>query len=75
MLGAKDVAAYWSDRTFDGHPVIAIPVSSDRREGDFLKSSIEHESFINSSVKDIKEGKHAKALKLFKFMVNHADRR
>ena len=28
MLGAKDVVAYWSDRTFDSFPVIPTPMSS-----------------------------------------------
>ena len=35
MLGAKDLATYWSDRTFDGFSVIPIPVSSDERKVTF----------------------------------------
>ena len=64
ILAAKDVAAYWSDRTFDGFPVIPIPVSSDGRKGEI-------EKFISSSLENIKQGKHPEALKLIKFMVNH----
>ena len=75
MLGAKDVAAYWSDRTFDGFLVIPTPVSSDGRKGDAFKSASETEKFISSSLKNIKQGKHPEALKLFEFMVNHVDRR
>ena len=75
LLGAKDVAAYWSNRTFDGFAVIPIPVSSDGRKGDVFKSASEIEEFISSSLENIKQGKHSEALKLFKFMVNHADRR
>ena len=74
MLGAKDVAAYWSDRTFDGFPVISIPVSSDGRKGDVFKSASEIEKFISSSLDNIKQAKHPEALKLFKFMVNHVNR-
>ena len=75
MLGAKDVAAYWSDRTFDGFSVISIPVSSDGRKGDVFKSASEIEKFISSSLESIKQGKHPEAIKLFKFMVNHVDHR
>ena len=37
ILGAKDMAAHWSDRAFDGFPVIPIPVNSDGRKGDVFK--------------------------------------
>ena len=35
------MAAYWSDRTFDGFPFIPITVSSDGRKGDAFKSASE----------------------------------
>ena len=75
ILGAKDVAAYWSDRTFDGFPVIPITVGSDGRKGDVFKSASQVEKFISSLSENIKQGKHPEALKLFKFVVNHVDRR
>ena len=75
MLGAKDVSAYWSNRTFDGFPVIPIPVSSDERKGDVFKSASKIEKFISSLLENIKQGKHPEALKLFKLLINHADRR
>ena len=75
MLGAKDVAAYWSDRTFNDFSVISIPVSSDGRKGDVFKSASEIEKFISSSLENIKQGKHPEALKLLKFMVSHVDHR
>ena len=55
ILGAKDVAAYWSDRTFDGFPVIPIPVSSDGRKGDVFWSASEIEKFILSSLENINQ--------------------
>ena len=73
ILAAKDVVAYWSDRTFDGFPVIPIPVSSDGRKGDVFKSASEIEKFISSSLENIKQSKLPEALKLFKFMVNHVE--
>ena len=54
MLGAKDVAAYWSDRTFNGFTVISIPVSSGGHKGDVFKSASEIEKFISSSLENIK---------------------
>ena len=73
MLGATDVAAYWSERTFNGFPVIPIPVSSDGRKIDVFKSASKIEKFISSSLENIKQSKHPEALKLLKFMVNHVE--
>ena len=75
ILGAKDMAAHWSDRTFDGFPVIPIPVNSDGRKGDVFKPACETEKFTSSFLEYIKQGEHPKVLKVFKFMVNHVDRR
>ena len=37
--GAKDISAYWGNMSFDGHPVVTIPVSCDGRPGDAFKSA------------------------------------
>ena len=75
ILGAKDMAAHWSDRTFDGFPVIAIPGNSDGRKGDVFKSACETAKFTSSSSENIRQGEHPEVLKVFKFIVNHVDRR
>ena len=74
LTGGIDVVAYWSTLTFDGHPVVPIPVSCDGRPGDVFTSATYITDFLSSSIKDIRNGKHDKALDLFKFVTQHADR-
>lgn len=74
ISGAQDIAAYWSSVTFDGFPVVPLPVSSDGRE-DAFKTSAYVEDFVNSPIRDIKSGKHHEALELLRFTALHADRR
>ena len=55
--------------------VIPIPVSCDRRPSDVFKSASFICDFLDSSLRDIRFDKHADALRLFKLLVAHADRR
>ena len=73
--GAQDIAAYWSNISFDGYPVVPVPVVSDGRSGDIFKSASYICDYISSSQKDINLGKHKDAHKLYKFLTHHADRR
>ena len=69
------MAAYWGSITFDGHPVVPIPVDCNGRPGNVFKSASIVTDFILSSLKDIRNGKQTEALNLFKFVASHADRR
>ena len=69
------MAAYWGSITFDGHPVVPLPVDCNGRPGDVFKSASIRTDFIAKSLKDIRYGKHTGALNLFKFAASHADRR
>ena len=73
--GAKDISAYWSELTFDGHAVVPIPVDCDGRPGDFLKDATDICNFLGAGIRDIKSNKHKEVLKLFKFAAKHVDRR
>ena len=72
--GANDIAAYWSELTFDGHAVTPVPVDCEGRPGDFLKMATQVINFMKSSVRDIQHGNHHESLKLYKFAAAHVDR-
>ena len=52
--GAHDIAVYWSELTFNGHPVVPLPVNCDGRPGDFLKSATAITNFIATPLRDIR---------------------
>ena len=72
--GALDIAACWSSLTFDGHPVIPVPVPSDGRN-EMFQSSDDVVTFLASSTKHIKNGHHKDCLQLLRFLSEHVDRR
>ena len=49
--GAQDIAADWSNISFDGYPVVPVPVLSDGRSGDIFKSASYICNHISSSQK------------------------
>ena len=56
--GACDICAYWSELTFDGRPVVPVPVDYNGRPGDFMKSANAVTDFIKHALRDIRSGKH-----------------
>ena len=70
---ATNIAPYWSTIKFDGHLVIPLPVSCNRRPGDKFKSLLFITDFIPSAIRDIKGSKHSETLALFQFTAEHTD--
>ena len=61
--------------TFNGHPVVPLPVNCDGSPSDFLKSAMAITNFIAAPLRDIRQGKHKDSLQLLKFAVLHMGRR
>lgn len=62
---ASDVAANWSTITYDGHPVVPLPLSCNGRPGDKFKPLLFLTDFISSAIPDVKGSKHSEGLALF----------
>eukprot|EP00794_Sanderia_malayensis_P004262 gene4262-4827_t len=60
--------------TFDGYPVIPIPVESKGRNNP-IPSADDIVALLAAPVRDIKGGKHKSSIEEFQFLVTHADRR
>ena len=71
---ANEVCSYWTGATYEGIPVIPIPVDSKRRN-DPLSTADDIVALLEAPVRDIKGGKHKAVIDEFHFFAKHCDRR
>ena len=71
---ANELCKYWAGASFDGFPVVPVPVANENRNDPFV-SSDDVIKFLEAPIKDIRGGDHAEVLRELQFLVKHADRR